>query len=130
MDGKPVILVVDDERDFRDVFVTKLRASSCTVVEAENGEEAYAKAKQLHPDLILMDVKMPKMDGVASLMKIKEDPEVKDIRIVLLTAFGDPRPEIFKVDQRFAREVGAFEYVLKTEDLDTIVKRVKSFVAG
>lgn len=122
--------MVDDDKDFRDVVTTKLRANDCTVIEAENGEAAYTKAKELKPDLILMDVKMPKMDGVAALMKIKEDPDVKDIKVVLLTAFGDPRPEIYKIDQRFAKEVGAFEYVLKTEDLDAVVARVKSFVGG
>lgn len=128
MDNRPVILVVDDDKDFRDVVVTKLRGSGFSVVEAEDGASAYEKAKELKPDLILMDVKMPKLDGVAALMKMKDDPETKHIKVVLLTAFGDPRPEIFKVDNRFAKEVGAFEYILKTEDLDEVVRRVKSFV--
>lgn len=128
MDNRSVVLVVDDDRDFRDVVVTKLRANDLTVVEAEDGQIAYEKAKTLHPDLILMDVKMPNMDGVASLMRIKEDPATRDIRIVLLTAFGNPEPDIFKVDQRFAKEVGAFEYILKSEDLDEVVRRVKTFV--
>lgn len=128
MDNRPVILVVDDDKDFRDVVVTKLRANNLSVIEAEDGVEAYRKAKELRPDLILMDVKMPNMDGVASLMQIKEDPTTKDIKVVLLTAFGDPRPEIFKVDNRFAKEVGAFEYILKTEDLDEVVRKVVSFV--
>lgn len=122
--------MVDDEKDFRDLVVTKFRANEMTVIEAENGEMAYEKARELKPDLILMDVKMPKMDGVAALMKMKEDPATKDIKIVLFTAFGDPRPEIYKVDQRFAKEVGAFEYILKTADLDEVVKRVKAFVAN
>lgn len=128
MDNRPVILVVDDDKDFRDMVVTKLRGSGLSVVEAEDGAMAYEKAKELKPDLILMDVKMPKLDGVASLMKMKDDPETKHIKVVLLTAFGDPRPEIFEVDNRFAKEVGAFEYILKTEDLDEVVRRVKSFV--
>lgn len=128
MENRSVILVVDDDRDFRDVVVTKLRANDLTVVEAEDGKIAYEKAKTLRPDLILMDVKMPNMDGVAALMKLKEDPATKDIKIVLLTAFGNPEPEIFKVDQRFAKEVGAFEYILKSENLDEVVRRVKGFL--
>ena len=128
MENRSVILVVDDDRDFRDVVVTKLRAADLTVIEAEDGAIAYEKAKTFRPDLILMDVKMPNMDGVAALMKLKEDSATRDIKIVLLTAFGNPQPEIFKVDQRFAKEVGAFEYILKSDDLDEIVRRVKTFL--
>lgn len=123
-----VILIVDDEESFRDIMTTKVKAAGFTVVEAENGEEAFQKAQEIHPDLILMDVKMSKMDGIAALLKIKEDAHTRDIKVVLLTAFGDPEPEIYKNDKRFAEEVGATEYILKTQDIDLTMARVKQIL--
>ncbi len=128
MDTQPLILAVDDDNDFRDVIVTKLRSVGFNVAEAKDGEEAFQKAEELKPALILMDVKMPKQDGIATLLKLKENPETRDIKVILLTAFGDPEPEIYKNDKRFAEEVGAVEYFLKTQDINDIVVRVKQIL--
>ena len=123
------ILIVDDDKDFLEVLATKFTASGFGVVTAGNGEEAIAKAQTEIPDLILSDVKMPKMDGVQALLKLKEDPKTAHIRVILLTAFGDPQQEIYSNDKRFAQELGAFEYLLKSQDLDTIVSRVQASLA-
>ncbi|MEK7554978.1 MAG: response regulator [Patescibacteria group bacterium] len=125
----PKILIVDDDKDFLEVLATKFTASGFNVVTADNGEEAITKAKTEIPDIILSDVKMPKMDGVQALLKLKEDPKTAHIRVVLLTAFGDPQQEIYSNDKRFAQELGAFEYLLKSQDLDTIVSRVQASLA-
>ena len=123
------LLIVDDDKDFIEVLATKFKASGFEVFTAYDGEEGVQKAKELVPDLILMDVKMPKMDGVAAMLKIREDASTKNIKVILLTAFGDLQPEIYKNDQRFAKELGAFEYLLKSEDLDEIVLKTRAFLA-
>ncbi|PIR88881.1 MAG: hypothetical protein COU07_04035 [Candidatus Harrisonbacteria bacterium CG10_big_fil_rev_8_21_14_0_10_40_38] len=122
------VLLVDDDPDFQGVLATKFRASSFEVYTANDGEIGIEMAKEKKPNLIMMDVKMPKMDGLAALIRLKEDPATKDIKVVLLTAFGDPQPEIYGNDKRFAGELGAFEYFLKTQDIDDIVERAKTLL--
>ncbi len=124
-----LVLLVDDEKDFRDVLEIKIKASGFNVVTASNGEEAVALAKERLPDLILMDVKMPKMDGLRALEAIKNDASVKNIKVVMLTAFGDPQPEIYQNHKRFAQEMGATEYFLKTQDLDDMINKVKDIIS-
>ncbi len=129
MKNPPQLLVVDDEKDFLEVLATKFRASGFEVITGLNGEEAITKAKASVPDLIVIDVKMPKMDGVQALLKLREDPVTEKIKVILLTAYGDPQPEIYSNDKRFAQELGAYEYLLKTQDLEEIVAKVKASLA-
>jgi len=129
MNNPPRLLIVDDDKDFLEVLATKFRSSGFEVALAYDGEEGVAKAKEILPDLILMDVKMPKLDGVGAMLKLKEDPKTKNIKVVLLTAYGDPQPEIYKNDQRFAKELGALEYILKTQDLEDIITKAKEILA-
>lgn len=129
MRNPPLILIVDDDKDFQDVLAAKFKASGFNVVTADNGEESVEKATKELPDIILSDVKMPKMDGVQALLRLKENPATAKIRVVLLTAFGDPQQEIYSNDKRFAEELGAFEYLLKSQDLDMIVARVRESLA-
>lgn len=126
MHNPPLILIIDDDKDFREVLLTKFKSSGFEVQMGVDGAEAVKRAKEVGPDLILMDVKMPKLDGVAALLKLKEDAATKDMKVMLLTAFGDPQPEFYQNDARFAQELGAVEYLLKTDELDHIVAKVKS----
>lgn len=126
MRNPALLLIVDDDKDFLDVLLTKFKATGFEVVGAHDGQEGVEKAKEAKPDLILMDVKMPRLDGIGALLKMREDPTLKDTRVILLTAFGDPQKEIYENDKRFAQELGAHEYLLKTQDLDEIVSRVKA----
>ncbi len=125
MREKPLILIVDDDPAFREVMAVKLRAAGYDIAEAEDGEESVRRAKDVRPDLILMDVKMPKLDGIQAMLKIAKDPETRVIPVVFLTAFGDTQPEIFRNDRRFAQEIGALDYVVKTQDLDKIVEKAR-----
>ena len=127
MNQPPLILLVDDEADFLEIFYAKLRQAGFRVETAENGEKGIEAAKKLKPDLILMDMKMPKMNGAQAVIKLKEDPETKDIKVVFLTNFGDPRTEMEEVDRKFSKDLGAIGYLRKTGDLDEIVQRVQSF---
>jgi two-component system cell cycle response regulator len=80
------ILSVDDRRTIRLIVGRSLRPYDCVLCEAANGEEGLAVAAREKPDLILLDVTMPVMDGVTMLTKLKEDPALKAIPVIMLTA--------------------------------------------
>lgn len=122
-----MILVVDDEPELITMYKTKLERSGFRVATAENGELGIAAVKAERPDLVLMDVKMPVMDGVAAQQALKADPATKDVKVVFLTAFSDPsRPEI---DEDFARNAGAIDFIKKGINLDEFVEKVKGYLA-
>ncbi len=127
MNQPPLILLVDDEADFLEIFYAKLRQAGFRVETAENGEKGIEAAKKLKPDLILMDMKMPKMNGAQAVIKLKEDPETKDIKVVFLSNFGDPRTEMEEVDRKFSKDMGAMDYLRKTSDLDEVVQKIQTF---
>lgn len=126
---QPVILLVDDEDYFREIFTRKLTAEGFRVETAKSGEEGIKKAKELKPDLILMDVKMPGIDGVAAMMTIKEDPATKDTKVLFLTSAGEMfgGPHDHSADIRAAEELGAVGYVMKTDDLTNLAEKIRSF---
>lgn len=125
----PLLLVIDDEPDFLEIFSTKFSAEGFRVETAQSGEEGIRKAKSLKPDLILMDVKMPGLSGVDAMLKLKDDPETKGIKVVFLTSLGDPRAEMQEMNRRLSTEVGAEGYLRKTDDLDSIVQKVRELIA-
>lgn len=129
MADKKLILVVDDEPSFREIFATKLGAEGFRVETAENGEVALAKAKAVHPDLILMDVKMPVMDGATAVLKLREDPEIKDLKVVFLTSLGDPRAEMQEMHEHISQDFGVQGFLTKTDDLDHLSDQIKTFIS-
>jgi two-component system, cell cycle response regulator len=80
------ILSVDDSRTIRLIVAKAFRAYDCQICEATNGEEGLAAAAREKPDLVFLDVTMPVMDGVTMLTKLKENPELKGIPVIMLTA--------------------------------------------
>ncbi|MBI3589673.1 MAG: response regulator [Candidatus Liptonbacteria bacterium] len=127
MNNPPLVLIVDDEENFREIFSAKLTEAGFQVKTAKDGEEGYKSARELKPDLILMDMEMPVLNGAGAVMKLKNDPKTKDIKVVFLTNFGDPRMEMREADVHFSKEIGANDYLRKTDDLDKIASKVKSF---
>ncbi len=122
-------LLVEDNLTFRQVVKDLLnyRFPSMVVEEASNGKEAMEIIDNHTPDLVLMDLKMPVMDGIEAFMKIQETPEIKATKVVFLTAFSDPRtPEI---DIRKSKEIGAVDFIKKGISLDEFVERVKGYLA-
>lgn len=126
-DNKPAtILLVDDEVDVLSVYQTKLAKVGFHVLTASNGAEAIQIATEQHPDLILIDMKMPVMDGVTAQLKLKENPATKDIKVVFLTAFSDPiNPEI---DVKSSKEIGALDFIKKGVGLDELVAKVRGYL--
>lgn len=117
------ILIAEDERDIRDLVAFTLRFAGYEVVAAANGEEAVLLAPKENPDLILMDVRMPRMTGYDACRVLKANPDLKDIPVVFLSAKGQ--------DSEIATglEVGAEEYLLKPFAPDQLTERVKSILA-
>ncbi|OGY99441.1 MAG: hypothetical protein A2945_01125 [Candidatus Liptonbacteria bacterium RIFCSPLOWO2_01_FULL_52_25] len=123
---QPLILIVDDEPDFREIFKIKLSAGGMRVETAMNGKEGIEKVKQLKPDLVLMDVNMPIMDGAQALLELRKDPATKDVKVVFLTSLGDPRQEMQALNRKFSEELGAQGYIRKTDNLDGIYDQIRA----
>jgi CheY-like chemotaxis protein len=101
------ILIAEDERDIRDLVAFTLRFAGHEVVAVGNGEEAVEAARVEMPELILMDVRMPRMTGYEACEKMKADPQIKDIPVVFLSAKGQ------ESEIRTGLNLGAAEYLLK-----------------
>lgn len=117
------ILIADDERDIRDLVAFTLRFAGHEVVACGNGEEAYLTAGKELPDLILMDVRMPRMTGYEACEKMKADPTLKDIPVVFLSAKGQ------ESEIRTGMSVGASEYLLKPFAPMELTQRVTELLA-
>lgn len=87
---KYTILVVEDEKVLSNALVSKLTREGFTMITAENGEEGLASALKNHPDLILLDIIMPVMDGLAMLRELRKDPWGERAKVILLTNLSDP----------------------------------------
>lgn len=124
-DGKTVkrtILVVDDFDDTRLLLRTWLEKRGFRVVEAEDGIRAVAKAQEVRPDLIIMDVEMPEMDGLAATRKIKSIPELDGIPVVAVSAYG---AEQFRSE---ALAAGCREYVSTPFEPNELERLIRSFL--
>src|ERR1700733_2392413 len=91
MHNPPRILIVDDNETNRDILRTRLGPHGYELLEAADGEEAIAAAREHSPDLILLDVMMPKIDGIEVCRRLKADTELPFIAIILVTARPTPR---------------------------------------
>lgn len=128
MNEKPLVLIADDEDQIRDVVKMKLESEGFEVAEASNGQEAIDKIKDLKPTIVILDVVMPGMDGVETLLKLKESPLTSKTKIFMFTGKGDPRADIVEVNRRFAQESGAVDFIRKEVDLDELAKRLKKTI--
>ncbi|OGH72639.1 MAG: hypothetical protein A2921_03510 [Candidatus Magasanikbacteria bacterium RIFCSPLOWO2_01_FULL_43_20b] len=105
--GKAHVLLVEDDAFLSNIYKTKFEMEGFKISIAENGEVGLSEVKKKKPDIILLDVLMPKMDGFAVLEKLKADEETKNIPVVLLTNLGQKDD----VDKGF--EMGAAGYLIK-----------------
>lgn len=117
------ILIAEDERDIRDLVAFTLRFAGHEVFAAANGEEAVELATKVNPDLILMDVRMPRMTGYEACKVMKANADLKDIPVVFLTARGQ------ETEIQQGLEAGAEEYLLKPFAPDQLTTRVKAILA-
>lgn len=116
------ILVVDDDQDIVDLVKYNLEKEGFKCYTAHDGEEAIAKAKKKVPDLILLDIMMPQMDGIEACRQIRQEDSLKDVFISFLTARGEEYSEVAGF------EVGADDYITKPIKPRVLVSRIKAML--
>ena len=117
---KKILLIVDDEAIVRKALSSQFDAENVEVLTANDGEEGLKAALENHPDLILMDLVMPVMDGMTMLAKLREDDWGKDAEVIILTNLSD--------SDRVAEAVekGTYEYLVKVDwNVTDVVNKVK-----
>jgi CheY-like chemotaxis protein len=129
MEEHPLILVIDDDANFREIFSSKLVASGFRVEIAQNGGEGIEKMKVLHPDLVLLDMRMPGQSGADVFANITNDPTIKNTRVVFLSNAGNADTLSTEANKKFSEDIGAKGYIYKTDDLDVIIDHVRSFLS-
>lgn len=117
------ILIAEDEPDIRELVAFTLRFAGHEVNTTSNGEEALQVASQTVPDLVLMDVRMPRMTGYDACRAMKSDPSLRDIPVVFLSAKGQD------AEIQTGLDAGAEEYLLKPFAPDQLVERVRTILS-
>jgi DNA-binding response OmpR family regulator len=120
--GQKKILVVDDEVDLVETIRFPLEAEGFNVLVAYNGEDALNQARTENPDLILLDIMLPKLDGYKVCRLLKFDERYRNIPIIMLTARAQEKDKIIGL------ETGADEYITKPFDMDKLLEKVKAYL--
>ena len=110
------ILLVDDDQDFVQLLEFDLKKRGYQVVTANNGEEGLDKLVREKPDLIVLDIKMPKMDGYTFVRRIKKDPDTKQVPIIVLTSY-EPMKDMFQLE-------GVQDYVVKSVNMEGLLTSI------
>jgi len=118
------ILVVEDQMDNRQILRDLLGNAGYQLVEAENGEEALAAVSRQRPDLILMDIQLPVMDGYEATRRLKADPATSSIPIIVVTSYA------LSGDEGKARAAGCDAYVTKPYSPRQLLAKVREFLPG
>ena len=116
------ILVVEDQVDNRQILRDLLASADYAITEAENGEEALAAVAKQRPDLILMDIQLPIMDGYEATRRIKANPAWKDIPIIVVTSYA------LSGDEAKARDAGCDAYVTKPYSPRLLLAKIREYM--
>jgi two-component system, cell cycle response regulator DivK len=119
----PLVLLVEDFADTREMIRRVLELGGCRVIEAANGQEAIELAQRERPDLILMDLNMPVLDGFTATLRIREYEPTRDVPVIAVTAFDTAE---FRAA---ASAVGCSEYVVKPLDFERLTSILKQFIS-
>ncbi len=118
------ILVVEDHEDNRQILRDLLGSAGYEMVEAHDGESAHPMAAKEKPDLILMDIQLPGLDGYEATRRIKADPALKAIPIIVVTSYA------LSGDEAKAREAGCDDYVAKPYSPRQLLAKIRHYLAG
>jgi len=117
---KPIILIADDDPEILTLLGIRLSKKGFQILEAQDGNAAIDKARKEHPDLVLLDVMMPGKNGWEVAKALREDPELRDIGIVMLTAIGE------RVNEMTSPLYGADDFVDKPFDFADLEKKIRA----
>lgn len=120
MSDKQTILVVDDEQDLLDLIEYNLKKEGFDVIRAEDGKEGIEMARTHSPNLVLLDIMMPKMDGLEAVEVMRADENLKHIPIIFLTARGDEKTEVEGLNK------GGDDYITKPISTTKLISRIKA----
>jgi two-component system, cell cycle response regulator DivK len=116
------ILVVEDQEDNRQILRDLLTSGGFDMIEAENGADAITAAETNRPDLILMDIQLPILDGYEATRRIKANPDLKSIPIIVVTSYA------LSGDEDKARRAGCDDYVAKPFSPRELLAKIKAYV--
>jgi CheY-like chemotaxis protein len=123
MDKQKTVLVAEDDLLYASVYQNKLTKEGYSVVVVANGMEAVKKAVELKPNLILMDLIMPEMDGFTALEKIKSNPATKKLKVIVTSNLGQDS------DIKRAKDLGAEEYFVKANiSIQELIEKIKTHI--
>lgn len=111
------ILIVDDDQDFAQLLEFDLKKQGYEIVLAPDGEEGLAKALSVKPALIILDIKMPKMDGYTFVRRLKKNPETKNLPLVVLTSY-EPMKDMFQME-------GVTDYFVKSASMEGLFSVIR-----
>lgn len=119
--SRPSVLVVEDDPDTRHMYATCLDVLGFEVSEARDGLEGVRCAQAVHPDVVLMDVAMPRMDGLEATRRLKNNPDTASVPVVIVSAFTT------RQDRERALQAGAAEFVPKPCDPEALAMRLRKY---
>lgn len=128
MHEPPLILVIDDSADFLEIISVCLRTEGFEVKTAVNVAAGTEIARNDMPDLVLLDINMPGVNGTEAFLDFKRDRELSKLKVAFLTSMYLPWPGI-KDKEKFAKEIGAAMFLDKSQDLGTISEKIKSILS-
>ncbi len=120
--SKPRVLIVDDEPSISDVLVYNLSKENFEVATAADGQSALQRAQTFQPELVILDLMLPVMDGLQVCRQLRSDPRTRNTRILMLTAKGDETDEIVGFN------LGADDYVAKPFRIKPLIERIKALL--
>jgi DNA-binding response OmpR family regulator len=121
---KSKVLLVEDDSMIVRMYEKKLKLEGFDILSVFNGEEGLAALKNYHPDIILLDIMMPRLNGLDTLKILKANPVLKSIPVIILTNLGD-RPE----DMEKCKEMGAADYLVKANlSLNDLSDKIKNIL--
>ncbi|MEV4254146.1 response regulator [Spirillospora sp. NPDC049652] len=118
------MLVVDDDEVIRQLIAVNLQLEGFEVVTAVDGQDCLDKVRDVRPDVITLDVMMPRLDGWVTAVRLREDDETRHIRVVMITARAQEH------DVRRGNEIGVDAYVTKPFDPNRLIQTVRKLAAG
>jgi len=119
---KKKILIADDNENIRDALTYLLEDEGYALSMAKDGSDALKKVREFHPDILFLDIMMPEMNGYEVCRVIKNDPKLKNIYVIMLTAKGQV------AEQERGKEVGADEYIVKPFSPMEILSKIKNIL--
>ena len=119
--SKTKILLVDDERDLVETMEMALEAKGYEVICAYDGDEGLKQAVATHPDIIILDLMMPKMNGYHVCWELKNNDTTREIKVIMLTA------KTQESDKFWGHETGADDYITKPFEMSHLIQRIETF---